>query len=71
MRVVIPFHNELIYAADKEKVYLYGGNWDSSSSCYIFEQSDIEAYILCSLGQWLCLDWLPEAQRTSQNHQMN
>ena len=56
MRVVIPFQDDLIYAQDKEKVYRFGGRWSCSDGCYVFEQSDIEAYILCSLGQWLKID---------------
>ena len=57
MKVLIPFQDDLIYAQDKEIVYRLGGRWSCSEKCYIFEQSDIEAYILCSLGQWLCLEW--------------
>ena len=56
MRVVIPFQDDLIYAQDKEKVYRFGGRWSCSEKCYVFEQSDIEAYILCSLGQWKLLE---------------
>ena len=56
MKVLIPFQDELIYAQDKEMVYRLGGRWSSSDGCYIFEQSDIEAYILCSLGQWFRLE---------------
>ena len=55
MKVLIPFQDDLIYAQDKEIVYRLGGRWSCSEKCYIFEQSDIEAYILCSLGQWIML----------------
>ena len=59
MKVLIPFQDELIYAQDKEMVYRLGGRWSSSDGCYIFEQSDIEAWIMCELGQWYRLDGLP------------
>lgn len=53
MLIMIPAKDDLIYYGDKEKVYQYGGIWDTTHFAYRFDQLDIEAHIEVLKGQWI------------------